>query len=281
MPQSYETFSHLCPLVAQESALARPAVRRARDGSASATSERAIDMDPRLMPPATPRWRGRRSTHRCSPRPLGADHRRAGHVLREAIGAHPPLIVGRDPVHPVPSNPTKPSALTTVEWGWVPDDHDQFGAPNSRRPARPSRPGQLMIARSSQGGGIGHRRPGHEYRRGPRRTTRTGRPAMRLPPHAGGRPPATSPAAPRSDPTPWPASPPPPRPGRAAGDEPQIARPHSPPWPPIPPRPAEASVAAGSPQPPATAVEPGQPSQRGIAAVRGHPIKASQVAPSR
>ena len=101
---------------------------------------------------------------------LGADHHRAGHVLGQAVGAHPPLIIGRDPAHPVPSQPQQAQGPDHGGMGVLSDDHRQF-----RRPEQPvglhvpARPGQLVITRSGQGSGVRHGRPAHETRRGPGR----------------------------------------------------------------------------------------------------------------
>ena len=114
MPQSYGTFSHLCPSVAQESASARPGgqlgTRRIGQGP---QAERAVDVHPRLAPPRpTSAMAGNGSNAPVFTSPgLGADQHRAGHVLRQAVGAHPPLIIGRDPAHPVPSQPQQAQGL--------------------------------------------------------------------------------------------------------------------------------------------------------------------------
>jgi hypothetical protein len=95
--------------------------------------ERAIDMQPRLMPPG-PFTDGGEGVERTGVHfaRLGADHHRAGHVPREAIGAHPPLIIGRHPAHPVPPQAQQAQGLDHRGVGLLPDDYGQF-----RRPEQP------------------------------------------------------------------------------------------------------------------------------------------------
>ena len=72
----------------------------------------------------------------------------AGHVLGEAIGAHPPLIIGRDPAHPVPPQPHQAQRLEHRGMGVLPDDHGQFRCPEQPVGLHvPPGPGQLVIAR--------------------------------------------------------------------------------------------------------------------------------------
>ena len=98
---------------------------------------------------------------------LGADQHRASHVLRQAIGAHPPLIIGRDPAHPIPAQPQQAQGLHQCGMGVLPDDHGQLRCPEQSVCLHvPARLGQLMITRSGQGGGVGRGRPAHEDRRG-------------------------------------------------------------------------------------------------------------------
>ena len=130
--------------------------------------ERAIDMHPRVMP-LGPLQDGR---ERIKPTGvdlarLGTDHHRAGYVLGQAFSAHPPLIIGRDPAHPIPAESDQAQGLEHRRMGLLPDDDRQLGC--SEQPVGlhvPADPGQLVIARGGQGGGVGHGRPGHERRTG-------------------------------------------------------------------------------------------------------------------
>lgn len=152
----------------------RPGVRvgqaggqvRTRGISQRPQPERAVGMHPRpaLPGPLDDVGEGieRAGVHLAR---LHADHRRAGHVLREPVGAHPPLVIGGHPADPVPAEPDQPEGLDQRGMGFLPGDHGQL-----RRPGQPvglhvpAGPGQLLIAGRGKGGRVGHGRPGHERR---------------------------------------------------------------------------------------------------------------------
>ena len=118
----------------------RPGVRvgqaggqvRTRGISQRPQPERAVGMHPRpaLPGPLDDVGEGieRAGVHLAR---LHADHRRAGHVLREPVGAHPPLVIGGHPADPVPAEPDQPEGLDQRGMGFLPAITVSSGAPDS------------------------------------------------------------------------------------------------------------------------------------------------------